>query len=135
MTLWVTALRSGEYKQAKGSLEVTSEHVESSGCSKTGFCCLGVLSDLAVKAGIVTRSVDEYFRVHYGTDNDMSTGHLPHAVRDWAGMGSVDGLRDNAAYLSGGADHYKSSLMELNDYSAFTFAQIADVIEAEYETI
>ena len=39
---WVAALRSGEYKQGTGVLR--SEANE--------FCCLGVLCDLAVKAGV-----------------------------------------------------------------------------------
>ena len=38
--LWVKALRSGEYKQTKDSLK-----------NRGGFCCLGVLCDLAAKDG------------------------------------------------------------------------------------
>ncbi len=38
--LWVKALRSGKYKQTKDRLQ-----------DPTGFCCLGVLCDLAAKDG------------------------------------------------------------------------------------
>ena len=40
--LWMTALRSGKYKQTTGTL-----------ADQDGHCCLGVACDLAVKAGII----------------------------------------------------------------------------------
>lgn len=47
--LWVKALRSGEYRQAK---EVLVDRREGS------FCCLGVLQDLAKKDGGCLREYD-----------------------------------------------------------------------------
>jgi hypothetical protein len=41
---WTTALRSGEYEQGEVRLERDGK-----------FCCLGVLSHLAYKEGVVTR--------------------------------------------------------------------------------
>lgn len=38
--LWIAALRSGKYKQGKGSLKEGNK-----------YCCLGVLCDLAIKDG------------------------------------------------------------------------------------
>ena len=39
---WVDALRSGEYLQGKGCLR-----------RRTSYCCLGVLTDLAIREGAV----------------------------------------------------------------------------------
>jgi len=39
--LWIEALRSGKYEQGRGALNKDGK-----------FCCLGVLCDLAVKAGV-----------------------------------------------------------------------------------
>lgn len=39
---WVAALRSGEYKQGSGRLRTPE-----------GWCCLGVLTDLAIKRGLI----------------------------------------------------------------------------------
>lgn len=40
--LWLDALESGEYTQTKGKLHTDA-----------GYCCLGVLCDVAVKAGVL----------------------------------------------------------------------------------
>ena len=45
---WVAALRSGKYTQ--GFLQLKSGKG-----SQAQYCCLGVLCDLAVKAGVITR--------------------------------------------------------------------------------
>ena len=41
MKRWVSALRSGEFKQGKGALEAKGKH-----------CCLGVLCELALVEGV-----------------------------------------------------------------------------------
>jgi hypothetical protein len=123
--MWIEALRSGKYQQTKGALEITADRAADDHGFHAGFCCLGVLCDLAVGAGVISRKIDKYGNVAYGTEDDMRTGIIPDAVVDWAGMSSADGDR-------GGE---QLSLVFLNDVSSLTFQQIADVIEAEYETL
>ena len=65
---WVQALRSGKYKQAHGTL----------GKEDGSRCCLGVLCDLAVEAGVIK------------TFNLYSTC-LPEEVTMWAGLSSDQG--------------------------------------------
>lgn len=48
VTEWIHALRSGEYKQTRGVLR-----------DKTGYCCLGVLADVAIKIGAIKGSWEE----------------------------------------------------------------------------
>jgi len=101
--LWLAALRSGEYKQGRQRLRTDDE-----------FCCLGVLCDLAVKAG----AVDGF---------DDGGWYLPDDVATWAGLedaGSGVRIDENWALI----DHNDG-----NDgpppLKAKSFKQIANLIE------
>ena len=102
---WVAALRSGEYPQATGCLR-----------NDVGFCCYGVLTDLAVKAGVG----------EWGTDFDPSLGLLPRLVVDWAGLVDAD------PYLAGfDADPYLAVPASVWNDAGLPFTAIADAIEAQ----
>jgi hypothetical protein len=87
--LWATALESGDYEQGTG-------HLRTRGVYEDTWCCLGVLCDLSVAAGIgewiqtpgnyVFRAFDK----RDGTDGvewyDYSGAFLPKAVASWAGI-------------------------------------------------
>lgn len=128
--LWVDALRSGDYDQGQGLLREVDG----------GYCCLGVLCDLAVKNGIipepeVTRGLETVDGITdafvYGTvaedGETFSTRenavYLPVEVQDWSGV-SKHG--DRMA-----ADGSVSSLAVLNDEGK-SFEYIADIIELEF---
>lgn len=108
---WISALRSGEYKQGYQRLERNGE-----------FCCLGVLCDLAVKAGVVERVHGEYGHgvvgfARPGDPEGPNASTPPWAVVKWAGMVSdSDSLE-------------MRSLINLNDIKGLSFEEIADVIE------
>jgi hypothetical protein len=122
--LWLAALRSGDYEQTTGAL-----HRRAGRCSDTGdyappgYCCLGVLCDLAVKAGV---DVDVRSHPDGYTFFDNSSGALPMAVKKWAGLGSRN---PHALYTDGEGDKMESDLIELND-SGVGFGRIADAIES-----
>lgn len=107
-TQWVAALRSGEYEQGRGVLH----HVPTN-----TFCCLGVLCDLAAKAGVV--------EADHGPDLTVYDGHtavLPESVYRWAGLDMdhpsvklVDGLDGLAAHNDNGV----------------LFPELADAIEGQ----
>lgn len=114
---WVSALRSGEYSQAHGALQKGG-----------GFCCLGVLCEVAVKAGIpleIGRACDcgdddcDGVSVTY---ND-SDAYPPEVVQDWAGMNQLD------PYVID-KEGDRRTLSALNDGGS-TFAEIADLIEEQ----
>jgi hypothetical protein len=96
---WVAALRSGEYKQTRGVL-----------ADKQGFCCLGVLCEIAVRGG----AIDDY-------DGDDSVPSF--AVQDWAGLEH----RNPSVFF----DNFSTNLADVNDGHLQTFAVIADVIEEQ----
>lgn len=120
---WVAALRSGEYKQGKGLLRRPG---------KTGdkFCCLGVLCEMAVKAGVIPAAKymeaativgDRYG--YGGGKTGPSTELPPKKVRDWAGITTENGTFD----VQG---DFPNTLTELND-NGKTFKAIAKIIESE----
>lgn len=119
---WVTALRSGEFKQGRGALFGSDDQ------GNPSYCCLGVLSKLAVDAGIV--EMDPTSRIgngchrfgRSGSDGFSGTySYLPVDVQHWA---DVNG--DPEATIGGETKF----LSQHNDHGA-TFTQIAEAIEAQ----
>jgi len=97
--LWVEALRSGKYKRTTQKLRSLND----------GFCCLGVLADLA---GCEWKKEEDFYSA------DGAFGSAPAKAREFVGL---------TAYL--GCYTY-GDLSDLND-SGKTFAEIADIIESE----
>lgn len=125
--LWTAALRSGEYSQAKGYLR-----------SDEGYCCLGVLCEVAVKNGVIpkaeriVRAFDSEPTYIYGDDRAHLT--LPSEVMEWAGLTEYNPLTDMDSEVGRVSDEShprKAPLSELNDSMGFDFEKIADVIDAQ----
>jgi len=135
--LWTGALRSGAYNQGSGVLK-----------TQTGeFCCLGVLCELAVEAGVIppaqeTKSLDadapdSTVGYQYGSE----TGILPNAVQEWAGLNDTEGTYEMTdaemterygRYWEDTNSYQKTSLIVANDSYDKTFYQIADLIEKHF---
>jgi hypothetical protein len=123
---WVTALRSGDYKQGTSVLHRVTNGEDT-------YCCLGVLCDLAEKAGV---SVSRHNRsscscsmcngdrvVTYGGMDDF----LPGIVKDWAGLDSPNPTTSVQVEDT----NTNASLSYLND-NGKTFEEIAAIIEREF---
>lgn len=113
---WVTALRSGDYTQGYGRLRYQNGDGER-------HCCLGVLCDLAVEAGVIPApTTDEKGEYGYPVTNADGIhvydekGVLPPDVVSWADLPSSN-PRVPGFSLSGANDNGQ------------TFDQIADLIE------
>lgn len=109
---WVAALRSGEYKQGKQRLH----HAEGD-----TFCCLGVLCEVAVKAGVDV-AVD--MQAH-GKSYNRNEFTLNEKVQAWAELDACNPLTHE-----GDADYENIELAHLND-RGYTFEQLATVIERD----
>lgn len=103
---WVAALRSGEYQQGGGNLYNTSDNTH---------CCLGVLCELAVQAGIIQPKAVTDSGSYFAGDSSI----LPSAVQDWAALDSPDP-----------DDCQGRTLSDMND-SDVSFIEIAGVIERD----
>ncbi len=120
---WTDALRSGNYDQTKNWL-----------ADSEGYCCLGVLCEIAVQDGVVFREAGTYTSAedHY----DYSSEELPQAVQAWAGLEGVSFSENPLSDVdySGDTTHRpvdrkKAHLSELNDDMGYDFNKIADVID------
>lgn len=128
---WVEALRSGQYRQARGVLSAKQED------GSMTHCCLGVLCELLLAQGRLQR-VEADGVIFYGTSNaDMNNALLPEGIVAPLGLG--DGYRSNSPTIDfriGSADLDHVELVEINDGAPgknlrkHTFNEIADIIES-----
>lgn len=128
--LWVDALRSGKYQQTKGRLHRTvgvDYGPNDSDNVPAGYCCLGVLCEIAVEKQIIkVIDTNETGSVSYGLGTDRSMTWLPGAVVDWSG------LRDTTVWVVINGYRNRYGVAELNDSLGFSFSQIADAIEDNF---
>ena len=109
--LWLTALRSGDYARAEGKLS-----------DGIGYCCLGVLCDIASKQGLGRWDSDlDFYRRYVDIGGDYSQATLTEGVKEWSGLSDYVGR-----FESGGG--HAMSLAAMNDGGA-SFAMLADTIE------
>ncbi len=120
--MWVSALRSGVYVQARGSLRVESQELG------TKFCCLGVACDLYSKSvGEGSWTEEGWFELRnsHGLDTNGSDVFLPEDVMEWLGLSHVQGK-----FFDEGVEAGTDSLTDMNDNDS-TFEDIAKIIEEE----
>lgn len=126
---WVDALRSGEYKQTTGRLHRIEKEQAWGTVTPAGMCCLGVLCDLAVKAGVVQASATGTGLMRYGNETHV----LPQAVKEWAGFEFDNPYVNHLAdFGDGEMENAYEPLSLLNDDHGLGFPAIADAIEATY---
>src|ERR1017187_7416410 len=109
--LWLSALRSGKYKQGHNQLK-SGDH----------YCCLGVLCDLYAK-----KMKDDRVGFNgdvFTTQSGIEETTLPFEVMQWSGIPDSNGrtpFKDSSPY----------SLADIND-EGISFSEIADVIEEKF---
>lgn len=121
---WVEALRSGEYNQDTRYLR-----------SVNGYCCLGVLCEIAVQHEVIGKQGNMITR--YGPDGDVST--LPREVQEWAGLDSPNPYVEAPEGFVNmiGEERGHTTLAEINDNRdennelRYDFNVIADIIDAQ----
>lgn len=134
---WVAALRSGDYPQARSKLN-----------DGTGFCCLGVLCEIAEQDQVVIRKQrfprDHVEYVSKVDPEDYEIAILPKAVAEWSELKQNPVIYAPLSFFSEDevrelwqstldrvvGDTVRVTLAELNDHYRFDFNKIADIIEA-----
>lgn len=128
---WLAALRSGDYKQTDGYLNVSSDNPE--GSEFDGYCCLGVLCEIAVADGVIQKqrvSGQNFFEFGDPSRDDWDYSVLPISVQEWAGL--TEG-NPSVNLLEEGDDPEADNwtpVSEPNDNGA-SFEKIADLIERD----
>lgn len=120
---WIKRLRSGGIPQGTEYLAEGEKR-----------CCLGVLCDIAVEAGVATRGIQMKHMGAYsaGPGHHPEIRLLPIKVSRWAGLSSVDPAICVRSHDDEDYDYEEAvfSLAQAND-AGYTFNQIADIIEEE----
>jgi hypothetical protein len=119
---WVAALRSGQYQPLRGAL---APDEDAPGIEPLRRCCLGVLCDLAVEAGVAVKDMG-YFRAVVD-EADTSDQVLPDAVVVWANLDNPSPavrLRRTALRV------VEEPLAYLNDQRV-PWAELAELIEEQ----
>lgn len=118
---WIADLLSGEYQQGKDKLKVVND-------LGVRHCCLGVLCEQAVKAGVIEETSGGGWSPRTFTAlanrGDYSSTELPDAVVVWAGL-----HQSNPVFRDAVGNGSVLSLTQLNDVLAKSFAEIAALIE------
>lgn len=135
MDMFLKALRSGEYGQTKGILHRVSPE------GKVGFCCLGVMSNLACQNGVGDMRVKPDGEGGHTVDYSGHWGLPTSEVLDWIGIPQAnrkDALSEgvfNIQFPKSGIVKYGETATAslLNDYFGKTFGEIADIFENEFK--
>lgn len=106
--MWASELESGNWDQCQNRLKAGKGQ-------EAKYCCLGVLTRLAVREGVVSRFIGR---------EGMST--LSEPVMKWAGIVSRSGFYQPSA-TARTDNPYAGNLARMND-SGTPFAEIAKVI-------
>lgn len=115
---WISELRSGNYTQG----EISLKSVDDDGVIR--HCCLGVLCDMAVEAGVIKLERVTESRGLWAFGGSQTSG-MPEEVMEWAGMQGLTEL-GHGPWGEGG-------LANRND-QGHPFPKIADFIEENIES-
>lgn len=115
---WVSELRSGNYEQGKIALKSVDDD------GVTRYCCLGVLCEMAVEAGVIKSERVTKNQGLWAFGNYQTSG-MPDEVMEWAGMSGLSDL--------GHGPWGDASLSGRND-RGHPFPEIADFIEENIES-
>lgn len=128
---WAEALESGRFRQTGGALK-----------NERGHCCLGVLCELAVEAGVIPPAVEILSYLEEMPTGEYSfSGHdafLPPVVSKWA-FGDLELDEENLHnprlnYLDEfDEDESKQPASDLNDTYHLDFKEIAQAIRSTFD--
>lgn len=117
---WAAELRSKKWKQGVATLHNLHDN---------SYCCLGVLCEMAVEAGVCLPEVGDdgctVYRDNPDYGRDTSCKICSDAIQKWAGLSAPVGGR---FVLESHRGYEETSLAGMNDRGD-SFEEIADVIE------
>jgi hypothetical protein len=122
---WVAELRSGRWPQGKGFLNMNGR-----------FCCLGVLCEVMVQAGLAERHEVDHQRFTYrplgisDVPPEAWTAYPIPALQAAVGVVASDNIKESGFKVT--YQGTRVDLYILNDSYGLSFAEIADIIEKEW---
>lgn len=137
--LWADALEDGNHMQTRGGLHMVPDAEPRplvQGEVPDGKCCLGVLCELAVLAGVCERRKESVGRWYeYGTPEEFgragaNSGTLPASVMRWAGLATSNPLLDGGNAASTLNDTGPDRRYGIPERGPLTFPEIAALVRA-----
>lgn len=116
---WAKALESGEYERGSGYLARNGK-----------YCCLGVLCELAAKAGVADRTDSGLSDGAKRYDGNSST--LPVSVMEWAGLDLPSPTLRYVDNYNGTSLTRESDCVYENDAQGRSFPEIAAMVRNTY---
>lgn len=123
--LWIQALRSGEFTQARGWMETL---VDTEKGQVTGNCCLGVATHVALRNGFTPQVDPEWGQVPL----DWGQTAMHQAVGEWYGFPRLDSTDPVLVDEDGTEDNIYAT--GANDDLGWDFGMISNALEARYIT-
>jgi hypothetical protein len=120
MQKWADALRSGDYKQTRDTLQ-----------DKKGYCCLGVACEVFIPKS------KQKLKKHegYAENKEMLCGSTPEGQENspkWLQKINREVGEKLGSYKTRTGTTAVASLVHLNDVRKYSFDEIADIIELIY---
>jgi hypothetical protein len=120
LKLWVQALRSGRFQQARDTLVVFDHSAGAQNRDKRiGHCCLGVAIEVALENGYVHEHEDT------GDIWEDGDGVMPKQIGEWFGI-------PMSPLIGTGVNGYINAV-EANDSFGWDFNQIANSVEEYFQ--
>jgi hypothetical protein len=130
---WLSALRSGEYKQAKGKLRKKKEKLEQYLSPEATYCCMGVLCDI-LKHRVQGKWENDCFVSCSDRKETVPTLDIDYVAETTINSLSIsrEMLEQHLSPKDRNSLHPQKEmyyLSDLNDDVGLSFTQIADLIE------
>lgn len=132
MKKWIKALRSGKYKQGKGTLKQYNRN------GQVQHCCLGILCELYneemkknKKKTLSEEVINNSDFPHGSTIFDRDRSFLPDKVMKWSGIKTCNGQLQHTITSN---TYFTETLAEHND-NGVKFKAISDTIEKNWEVL
>lgn len=123
---WIERLESDEIPQTFGALQRVEDLYEGPNKDELdapkGFCCLGVLCEIAVEEGIIPAPdlTPAGYREDFAVAYEGAVSYLPLVVAEWAGIDT------NGKYFTNEGNKY---WLAADNDSGKTFPEIAQIIK------
>lgn len=139
---WVEDLNSGNFPKGVGRLHKVRRDAFDRDKVEHSFCCLGVLCEQAVAAGVADRTLignEEFGHYVYhpaGTEYtegiDSNSNYLPAFVKQWAGLNDANPRVDTPTDVDVKDYGTRVSVATLNDEVYGSFDKIAELVERNF---
>jgi hypothetical protein len=127
---WVAALRSGEYAQTRKQL-IRRPRKRDGDDALVGYCCLGVAASICGFTDNQLVDMTEFVRPEYHPQDSTFDGLSDVLTELGNELSTIYSFRSTNGHIMRGQQFFT----HLNDTLGWTFEQIADLVENQWDPI